>query len=142
MSRLTESEYGENPATYLWQANVRRGARGKRGQAFLKELRDILIAMPEKRLVESDWITPQGEVCVLGAYLRAKDPTVVAIAENKAAIAQTKTAIDDNTAITKELGTEMNGRMTELVAVNRSQAKQEGVVQEQAAQAARDIASH
>jgi hypothetical protein len=73
---------------------------------------------------------------------KSHNETVVAIAENKAAIAQTKTAIDDNTAITKELGTEMNGRMTELVAVNRSQAKQEGVVQEQAAQAARDIASH
>lgn len=75
MSRL-ECGDGDNPSYLLWESNVRRGMQGKRGQAFLRELRDILLAMPEKRLVKDDWITPQDDVCILGAYLRAKDPTV------------------------------------------------------------------
>jgi hypothetical protein len=76
MSRFEEGD-GDNPSIYLWESNVKRGVNGKRGQAFLRELRDILLGMPEKRLIDHQWITPQGEVCVLGAYLRAKEPAFV-----------------------------------------------------------------
>ncbi|WP_236326396.1 hypothetical protein [Pseudomonas poae] len=39
--------------------------KGKRGQAFLIELRDALDAMPEKRLV-ADTLEADGQFCTLG----------------------------------------------------------------------------
>lgn len=38
----------------LWRANVDRALRGKRGQKALRELRDVLWALPEKRLIEGN----------------------------------------------------------------------------------------
>jgi hypothetical protein len=50
----------------LWRGTVARAIRGKRGQAFLREMRDALDAMPEKRLAEGVLAT-EGECCAMGA---------------------------------------------------------------------------
>jgi hypothetical protein len=49
---MSRSGYGEdydgdNPSYLLWPSVVRRAIKGKRGQAFLVALRDVLEAMPE-----------------------------------------------------------------------------------------------
>ncbi len=48
-----------------WRGAVNSALRGKRGQAFLVELRDALDAMPEKRLV-ADTLEADGQFCTLG----------------------------------------------------------------------------
>lgn len=55
-----------------WEAIMYRGAvasafRGRRGQAFLKEMLAALDALPEKRLIKSDLINGDGCVCAMGA---------------------------------------------------------------------------
>lgn len=50
-----------------WRAQVKSATRGKRGQKLLRDLRDALDAMPEKRLIAGDLENPDGEVCALGA---------------------------------------------------------------------------
>jgi hypothetical protein len=46
----------------MWWGAVTSSIRGKRGQAFLREMRDALDAMPEKRLAP-DALVRGGEVC-------------------------------------------------------------------------------
>jgi hypothetical protein len=55
----------------LWRGTVERSIRGKRGQAFLKEMLAVLDAMPEKRLI-SKRLEENGEVCSLGAVGRSR----------------------------------------------------------------------
>lgn len=50
-----------------WRGQVASAIRGKRGQAFLRELRDALDAMPEKRLIYGKLTDGCGGVCALGA---------------------------------------------------------------------------
>jgi len=49
-----------------WRGAVASSIRGKRGQAFLKELLAALDAMPEKKLIAWE-LEKAGEVCALGA---------------------------------------------------------------------------
>lgn len=49
----------------MWRGRVTSAIRGKRGQAFLKELVEALDAMPEKRLIKDELRTTEG-VCALG----------------------------------------------------------------------------
>ena len=51
----------------LYRGTVDRAIKGKRGQIFLRELRDALDSMPEKRLIADELRTSNGEVCALGA---------------------------------------------------------------------------
>jgi hypothetical protein len=48
-----------------WRGAVKSALRGKRGQAFLIELRDALDAMPAKRLI-ADTLEAEGEFCTIG----------------------------------------------------------------------------
>jgi hypothetical protein len=48
-----------------WRGAVKSALSGKRGQAFLIELRDAMDAMPEKRLV-TDTLEADGQFCTLG----------------------------------------------------------------------------
>jgi hypothetical protein len=43
----------------LWRSNFKRALASKRGQAALRDLRDALLALPEKRLIE-------GALCTVG----------------------------------------------------------------------------
>ncbi len=48
-----------------WRGAVKSALRGKRGQAFLAELRDALDAMQGKRLI-ADSLVAEGEFCTIG----------------------------------------------------------------------------
>lgn len=48
-----------------WRGAVKSALKGKRGQAFLLELRDALDAMPAKRLI-ADSLVAEGEFCTIG----------------------------------------------------------------------------
>jgi hypothetical protein len=55
-----------------WRGRVASAIRGKRGQAFLREMRDALDAMPEKELISEELVTADGECCALGAVALAR----------------------------------------------------------------------
>lgn len=66
MSRSGYSDDCEQWSMIRWRGAVASAIRGKRGQAFLRELLDALDALPEKRLIAGD-IVREGEVCAIGA---------------------------------------------------------------------------
>lgn len=55
-----------------WRGAVESAIRGKRGQAFLREMLVALNAVQEKGLVTNELITATGEVCALGAVAVAR----------------------------------------------------------------------
>lgn len=66
MSRSGYSDDCEN--LNLYRANVDRAIGGKRGQAFLRDLRAALDALPEpKRLIADELKAATGEVCAMGS---------------------------------------------------------------------------
>jgi hypothetical protein len=69
MSRHGYSNDCENVA--MWRGVIASASRGKRGQVFFRALVAALDAMPEKRLVEGELQTEDGEVCALGCLGRA-----------------------------------------------------------------------
>ncbi|WP_256576270.1 hypothetical protein [Pseudomonas sp. KK4] len=66
MSRSGYSDDCENWSLICWRGAVNSAIKGKRGQAFLIELRDALDAMPVKRLT-TNTLEADGEFCTLGA---------------------------------------------------------------------------
>jgi hypothetical protein len=70
---MSRSGYSEE-CEYLeiYRANVERAIKGKRGQAFLKEMAKALDEMPEKKLIKNDLITESGMVCAIGAVFKAR----------------------------------------------------------------------
>lgn len=65
MSRSGYSDELDNWELICWRGAVASAIRGKRGQAFLRELADAMDAMPEKRLIAHD-LERDGEYCALG----------------------------------------------------------------------------
>lgn len=65
-------------AHICWRGAVASAIRGKKGQAFLRELRDALDEMPEKRLIAEE-LVQEGEACALGvvALRRGIDVTEI-----------------------------------------------------------------
>ena len=65
MSRYYDDDPGEEfPNQYaLWQANADRALKGRRGRQALRDLRDALLALPEKKLIDGAMCTvrPQGD---------------------------------------------------------------------------------
>ena len=59
-------------ASICYRGAVASAIRGKRGQAFLRELRDALDAMPVKRLIAQQLENAAGEVCALGCAGKAR----------------------------------------------------------------------
>ena len=55
-----------------WRGAVASAIRGKRGQAFLREMIAALDAMPEKRLIVDALETETGDVCAIGAVGKAR----------------------------------------------------------------------
>lgn len=67
MSRSGYSDdLDDNWAMIKWRGQVASAIRGKRGQAFLRELVEALDAMPEKRLIAHD-LEKDGNVCAIGS---------------------------------------------------------------------------
>ena len=65
-------DFDDNLVLGRWRGQVASAIRGKRGQAFLREMRDALDAMPEKRLITDQLVTEEGDVCALGAVALAR----------------------------------------------------------------------
>lgn len=58
-------------ALICWSGAVKSAFRGRRGQAFLREMLSALDAMPIKRLIHAD-LERDGEVCAMGAVAAAR----------------------------------------------------------------------
>lgn len=71
MSRSGYSDDCDGWALIRWRGAVSSAMRGKRGQAFLRELLETLDAMPERRLLAITINTNEG-VCALGSVTRAR----------------------------------------------------------------------
>ena len=69
-SGYSEDNYG-NWRSICWRGAVESALRGKRGQAFLRELADAMDAMPKKQLV-TGVLESDGEVCTLGVIAKAR----------------------------------------------------------------------
>lgn len=65
-----------------WRAQVASAIRGKRGQAFLRELAAAMDAMPEKSLITGDLVTPAGECCTIGVVCKARGLDVCQVDEH------------------------------------------------------------
>ena len=65
MSRSGYNDDCENWSLICWRGAVKSAINGKRGQAFLIELRDALDAMPDKRLIAEE-LEADGQFCTLG----------------------------------------------------------------------------
>ena len=67
---MSRSGYTDDPGSeweaICWRGQVASAIRGKRGQAFLRELIEALDAMPEKRLISHE-LRKGAEVCALGS---------------------------------------------------------------------------
>ena len=61
----------ENWSLIRWRGQVASAIRGKRGQAFLKELIGALDAMPEKRLIANE-LQAGCDVCAIGSVGRQR----------------------------------------------------------------------
>jgi hypothetical protein len=72
MGRSGYSDDLDGGALNLYRGTVDRALRGRRGQAFLREMADALDAMPVKELVEGDIVRDDGHVCALGAVAVAR----------------------------------------------------------------------
>jgi hypothetical protein len=74
MSRSGYSDYFDASSweNIMWRGAVASAIRGKRGQAFLKEMLAQLDALPEKCLIAEELINEKGEVCAMGAVAKAR----------------------------------------------------------------------
>ena len=70
MSRSGYTDDCEN--LELYRATVERAIKGKRGQAFLRELAAAMDAMPDKVLIAQDLIDEAGDVCAIGSVCKAR----------------------------------------------------------------------
>lgn len=50
-----------------WRGAVKSAIRGRKGQAFLKEMLAALEALPDKHLIDDEMEDSYGSVCALGA---------------------------------------------------------------------------
>lgn len=66
MSRSGYSEDCDGWALIRWRGAVASAVRGKRGQAFLKEMLAALDELPEKQLIPGKFVADDG-VCALGS---------------------------------------------------------------------------
>lgn len=72
MSRSGYSDDLDQWDLIRWRGAVTSAIRGKRGQAFLRELLAALDALPEKRLARDLFTRSDGCVCALGAVAKVR----------------------------------------------------------------------
>ncbi len=71
MSRSGYSDDFDSWASIRWRGAVASAIRGKRGQAFLREMLAALDALPEKRLIANE-LEEHGAVCAIGSVGKAR----------------------------------------------------------------------
>lgn len=67
--RVSEEEDFQNQA-FLWEANLERSLKGRKGQSALRELEAALLALPDKRLIANDTVSADGAVCAIAALAK------------------------------------------------------------------------
>lgn len=67
--RISEEEDFNNQA-FLWEANLERSLKGRKGQAALRGLEAALLALPEKRLIANETVSADGSVCAIAALAK------------------------------------------------------------------------
>ena len=71
-----DDDWDDSPEAILasgrWVACVKSAMRGKRGQAFLRELAAAMDAMPVKALIAHELINERGECCTIGVVCKAR----------------------------------------------------------------------
>lgn len=67
--RVSEEEDFNNQA-FLWEANLERSLKGRKGQSALRELEAALLALPDKRLIANDTVSADGSVCAIAALAK------------------------------------------------------------------------
>lgn len=72
MSRHGYSDDCDGWTLIRWRGAVKSAIRGKRGQAFLREMADALDAMSEKCLIERALIDEEGSVCAIGSVCKKR----------------------------------------------------------------------
>lgn len=72
MSRSGYCDSCEGWELIMWRGAVESALKGRRGQAFLKEMLAAMDAMPVKRLIAHDLVRPNGEVCAIGSVAVAR----------------------------------------------------------------------
>ena len=75
MSRSGYSDDMDDQWQFIrWRGAVKSAIKGKRGQAFLKEMLDAMDALPEKVLISGELqdTTYSGQVCAIGAVGKAR----------------------------------------------------------------------
>ena len=77
-SGYTEEDGDDCLAFGRWRGQVKSAIRGRRGQAFLKELAIAMDAMPVKELITEDLVTEEG-CCAIGVVCRARGIDVTKI---------------------------------------------------------------
>jgi hypothetical protein len=71
MSRSGYSDDDNNWLMIIWRGAVASAIRGRRGQAFLKEMLAAMDALPEQKLIAHE-LEAHGAVCALGAVGKAR----------------------------------------------------------------------
>ena len=72
---MSRSGYVDDLEDYilnLYRGRVARTIKGKRGQAFLRELATAMDAMPEKVLIADDLINEDGDCCAIGVVCKSR----------------------------------------------------------------------
>lgn len=72
---MSRSGYSEELDTWdliKWRGQVMSSIRGKRGQAFLKELAAAMDAMPVKELIAEELINADGACCTIGVVCKSR----------------------------------------------------------------------
>lgn len=67
MSRADYDDNASNLDCIRTRGAVMASIRGKRGQAFLRDLAAALDALPEHVLIPGQWVDSRGQYCALGA---------------------------------------------------------------------------
>jgi hypothetical protein len=88
MARSGYSDDCDGWALIRWRGAVASSIRGKRGQAFLRELADAMDAMPSKVLISGDLKDAEGDFCALGVVGQARGADLAGVdIEDRQAVA-------------------------------------------------------
>jgi len=69
----------DSSAAGRWRGMVKSAIRGKRGQAFLRELAAEMDKMPVKELIAEELVRPDGACCTIGVVCKARGLDVAKI---------------------------------------------------------------
>lgn len=65
-------EIEDELAAGRWRGMVKSAIRGRRGQAFLREMAAAMDAMPEKVLIADELVNSDGDCCAIGAVCKSR----------------------------------------------------------------------